>query len=286
MNHKMKSQAEIKAEKTGVDSEADVGFKAHLQGASLWDLVQMECLARSHLVVEVRGEGGTGYLYFDRGRVVHASTARNRGEAAALEILGWTHGSFQACNRSWPSAPTIDMTHEHLILQAAQRRDEDKASNLVAFPGRGLAPEVAQGIVEGLDEALGEALDEIEELEIEEEGEFDMRGHNIDDSATPPGGVSARGESAADFPVVLRLAPSGAVLKNKGGTEELAEVVAYAHRLVQLTGELLGLDEFTSVEFTFTEGRCLMFAENNGDIVALRPRPDANLQSLRERLGL
>jgi hypothetical protein len=29
-----------------------------------------------------------------------------------------------------------------------------------------------------------------------------------------------------------------------------------------------------------------MFREPNGDLVALRPRPDANLAPLRERVGL
>ena len=71
-------------------------------GVSLWDLVQMECLARSRLVVLVKGEGGIGYLYFDRGQIVHAITADRVGEQAALEILAWTNGSFQPCDRPWP----------------------------------------------------------------------------------------------------------------------------------------------------------------------------------------
>ncbi len=56
------------------------------------------------LVVLVTGEGGIGYLYFDHGQIVHAVTTDHMGEAAALEILGWTNGSFQPCNRPWPEA--------------------------------------------------------------------------------------------------------------------------------------------------------------------------------------
>jgi hypothetical protein len=261
--------------------EPSVGFHAQLDGASLWDLVQMECLARSHLAVEVTGEGGTGYLYFDAGRVVHAATARSRGVAAALEILEWTSGTFRPSNRSWPTgAATIDMTHEGLLLHAAQRRDERAASNLVAFPGR--APEVvADDVADALEDV------ELEEIETEEVGEVEMRNQNADDTptSTPPSPL-ARVESAADFPVMLRLSTSGTVLRNKGGTEELAEAAAYAHRLVQLTGELLGFEEFVALECTFQEGRCLVFREGEGDIVVLKPRPDLNLQALRERLGL
>src|SRR5215470_11683753 len=83
------------------------GFSAQLRGVGLWDLVQMECLARSHVVVRVVGEGGVGYLYFDRGNIVHAATSHRTGEAAALEILSWTNGSFQACDRAWPERSTI-----------------------------------------------------------------------------------------------------------------------------------------------------------------------------------
>jgi Domain of unknown function (DUF4388) len=256
--------------------EPALGFHAKLDGASLWDLVQMECLARSRLVVEVTGEGGVGYLYFDEGRVVHASTLRQRGEAAALEILAWTTGTFQESNRSWPSSgPTIDVSHESLLLNAAKRLDDSRASNLVAFPGR------------GIDAVVDAALDEIELLEIDPEdseaGEVDMRSPDVTETSLP---APLRGESAADFPVMVRLSASGTVLRNKGGSEDLAEATAYAHRLVQLTGELLGLEDFMALECTFTQGRCLMFTEGEGDIVVLRPRPDLDLRALRERLGL
>jgi hypothetical protein len=106
----------------------------------------------------------------------------------------------------------------------------------------------------------------------------------IDETPVPPS--APRAENAADFPVMVRLSANGALLRNKGGTEELAEATAYAHRLVQLTGELLGLEEFVSLECAFANERFIVFTEGDGDIVALRPRPDLNLQALRERLGL
>jgi hypothetical protein len=275
------------AKRDATTPEPALGFHAQLQGASLWDLVQMECLARSRLVVEVTGEGGVGYLYFDGGRVVHASTQRCRGQAAALEILGWTHGTFQPAQRSWPLAPTIEMSHEALLLHAAKDRDEQGASNLVAFPSR------------GVEAAVDAALDEIELLEVDqeeevtgvapqttgqEEGKMNVRNPNVDETAA--GALTPRAENPADFPVMVRLSAQGAVLRNKGGSEELAEATAYAHRLVQLTGELLGLEDFVALECSFASDRFIVFTENGGDVVALRPRPELNLQPLRERLGL
>jgi hypothetical protein len=274
----------------GVQPGRAVGFRARLAGVGLWDLVQMECLAGSHLVVLVTGEGGIGYLYFDHGQIVHAVTTDHIGEAAALEILGWTNGSFQPCDRPWPEVATIATSYEALILQVAKRRDE--SSNLVAFPGRN--------------------DDEIEMFEIEEEGATHMRSPNDRDvPAAPPARADlsrdsgtlegypippavAQAEQSAptphapggDFSVMLRLGAHGEIIKNNGGSEQLAETVAYVRRLTELAGELLGLEGFSAFECTFTEGRCLAFVESNGDTVLLRPRPEANLQALRERLGL
>lgn len=254
-----------------------VGFRAKLAGVGLWDLVQMECLARSRLAVLVTGEGGIGYLYFDHGHIVHAVTTDHVGEEAALEILGWTNGSFQPCDRPWPEAGTIATSHEALILQVAKRRDE--SAKIVAFPGRN-PPDVAAGAP-----VVEETIEEFEMLEIEEEGAPEMRSPNEREMpAAPP--ATRPDLQGADFSVMLRLGAHGEIVKNTGGTEELAETVAYVRRLTELAGELLGIDGFTAFECTFAHSRCFVFVEQNGDTLVLRPRPDANVQALRERLGL
>ena len=48
----------------------------------------------------------------------------------------------------------------------------------------------------------------------------------------------------------------------------------------------MGIDDFIALECTFTSRRCVIFVEENGDIVALWPRAEANLQPLRDKLGL
>jgi hypothetical protein len=253
-----------------------VGFRAQINGASLWDLVQMECLSRSRQVIRISGEGGVGYLYFAEGRVVHAVTSKLVGEAAALEILSWTNGLFQPCERAWPATGTIETSCEGLILRLAKRRDE-LANNLVAFPARAATPATGNP-------ADDNQFEQIEIEELHEEGE--MRAPNNVDQPAQPTAINSRSDLTADFPVMLRLGPGGSIVKNKGATEEMAGVVAYAHRLGQLAGELLGLEPFVAIECVFADGRLLMFDEDNGDIVALRPRGDTNLQPLRDRLGL
>jgi hypothetical protein len=260
----------------GLQTGRSVGFRAKLAGVSLWDLVQMECLTRSHVVVLVTGEGGIGYLYFDHGQIVHAVTTDHVGEDAALEILGWTNGSFQPCERPWPEVGTIATSHEALILEVAKRQDE--SSNLVAFPSRSGGEAPAR-------RAVTEEFEDVEMFEIEEEGARNMRSpteREVPVAQTSP----ARSEiPVGDFSVMLRLGAHGEIIKNSGGTEELAEAIAYIRRLTELAGELLGLDGFSAFECTFAQGRCLVFVES-GETVVLRPRPEANLQALRERLGL
>ncbi len=85
---------------------------------------------------------------------------------------------------------------------------------------------------------------------------------------------------------MMRLGSTGSVMSNRGGSEELAQAIAYVERLLQLAGEMLGLGPFSALECGFVEGRCIVFTEGQGEIVALRPRSDANLTALRERLGL
>ena len=257
----------------GVQPGRAAGFRARLAGVGLWDLVQMECLAGSRACVLVTGEGGVGYVYFAHGNIVHAVTADKVGEAAALEILSWTNGSFQPCDRPWPEATTIATSHEALILQAAKRRDE--SAKLVAFPGGGA----------GEPTGAPAGPDDVETLEIEEEGAADMRSPN-EREVTPAPQAGRAEATGGDFSVMLRLSPRGEIIKSSGGSEQLAETVAYVRRLAELGGELLGLEGFSAFECTFAQGRLLTFVDSDGDTVVLRPRPEANLQALRERLGL
>jgi hypothetical protein len=118
----------LEAVSSAHDSDAPTtparGFRASIEGASLPDLIQMECLARSSAAFRITSGGSVGYLYFDAGELVHAWTADHVGEAAALEILEWQQGAFDACNVTRPDRPSIHTSWQHLLLRSAQRRDE------------------------------------------------------------------------------------------------------------------------------------------------------------------
>jgi len=114
--------------------ETDSGFRAELTGVALADLVQLECAARSNRAFRVRSGNAVGYLYFSQGQIVHAATEHSVGEPAAVELLSWSDGAFEACALPLPHAPTIRRSWQHLLLMAAQAHDEIRRKKLVSFP--------------------------------------------------------------------------------------------------------------------------------------------------------
>lgn len=237
------------------------GFQAKIKDASLSDLVQMECLAGSKLVVRVASGDNVGFLYFRGGSVVHAVTPTSSGEPAAIEMLGWSGGTFEPAEREWPTKDTISGSAQTLLLHAAQVRDEKEAKSVVARRGDGSD----WRRIRKMDPApVGESI----ELAVTP---LHVAGHTL------------RNE---DLQLYLRMNSDGAVLESQGGTPEFADIAAYALRLSQLVGDQLGLERFAAMECTFKQGRCFIVLQDDGDVVALEPRTAADSSSLRELLGL
>lgn len=94
-------------------------------------------------------------------------------------------------------------------------------------------------------------------------------------------------ESKADMlRMMVLLSPEGAVLSAKGAdAEEFATVAAYATQLAQLVGEGLGLDGFQELDCEFKKGRCLIYFDESGNTVGVRPRPEMPMAKMREILG-
>lgn len=242
------------------------GFRANLSGASLADLVQMECLSGRERVIRVSSGGEVGYLFFRGGQIVHAVSRRGIGEPAALEILRWSDGSFEPCSAGWPDRDSIGSNWQNLLLLVAQRHDESGRHNLVAFPG--------------------------------------ARGGRLSSSPPPPPSVApvsakleasvgtglSNGESSAPMLAQVRAAvridPVGNVVSSKGDAQELSQVAAYAARLAELVGDGLGMQGLVSVEVLSHHSRTLIYKEKTGNTFALTAAPDADLNQVRERLGL
>ena len=82
----------------------------------------------------------------------------------------------------------------------------------------------------------------------------------------------------------MRVGADGTILESVDC--ELADAVAYAGRLSELIGELLGLDGFRALECASKEERVMIYADDSGGLVGGRVPIDADMGALRNRLGL
>lgn len=249
------------------------GFRANLHGASLADLVQMECLSGRERVIRVSSGTDVGYLFFRGGQIVHAVSRRGIGETAALEILRWNDGTFEPCSAGWPDRDSIGSNWQNLLILSAQHRDESKhredasGHNLVAFPtARSGAPRPLSAPPPPA--ASGAPLS----------------------SSTTRLEASVSGESPAPMLAQVRAAvridQNGNVVSSKGDAGELSQVASYAARLAELIGDGLGMQGLVCVEVTQQRSRTLIYKEKSGNTFALSAAPDADLTQVRERLGL
>jgi hypothetical protein len=239
-----------------------IGFQAQIRGASLWDLVQIECLARKHRVVRVTTVGNVGYLYFDGGNIVHASTLEQVGETAAFEMLQWTQGSFEPCDRAWPTVSTIHISWQALLLRAAQSKDEEGKNNIVALPSKERTSD-PEGSAATMESPMG--------------------------TKAPQGNASNAGSGSwhsEDFEVAVRLGANGEVLASRGDAEEFANIAAYTTRLADILGDLMGLEGFRGMECSFKKNRCLILRETDGNILAVKASPQADVSLIKDRIGL
>ena len=245
------------------------GFRGSVHGASLADLVQMECLSGRERVMRVCSSNEVGYLFFRGGQIVHAVTRRGIGEGAALEILRWNDGTFEPCSAGWPDRDSIGSSWQNLVLLAAQHRDESGRHNLVAFPGARSAGTRAASTPPPPPPPL---------------------------APPPPAPASSRSEARvssestapmlAQVRAAVRIDQSGNIVSSKGDAGDLGQVAAYAARLAELVGDGLGMQGLVSVEVTQQRSRTLIYREKTGNTFALSAAPDADLSQVRERLGL
>lgn len=118
---------------SGLSLEENIpGAKFHgaIKSIRLPDLLQVGCLSRSDLRVEVYSKDQRGDIYIGSGRVLHAHTGAVEGEQALMTILGWEKGRFIASPFIPPGIATINKPVEHLLLQWSRIEDEKNFHDL------------------------------------------------------------------------------------------------------------------------------------------------------------
>jgi hypothetical protein len=269
-----------------------------LQGASLFDLVQLECLAGLHHVVRVISGEHVGYLFFDQGNLVHATTGQLQGEPAALAVLGWKDGLFEPCQVAWPKVPTITKQWQNLLLLAAQTsdemasddhdiderwdNDEPTGAKVLEFPNDRVAevsshPPPQRGPHVSNDPFSREHPDSTAISAVLP---------NTAASVAPPPRSKPASTAHSGVQAAVRLDASGNVLTSRGDGETLIGPVAYALRVAHLVAESLGLGEVRSLECEAVQRKTLVYREPDGQVVALTAGQDMDMSQLRQKAGL
>jgi DNA-binding response OmpR family regulator len=107
-------------------ASSDTKFHVSLSHLSALDIIQLKCLTGATQALEFSSaRNGLGRIYFQKGQIVHAETATTTGEAAFEEILRWRGGRIVELPEVQPPDHTISGSWQALLLNIAQRIDEN-----------------------------------------------------------------------------------------------------------------------------------------------------------------
>jgi len=85
------------------------GSRGHVHIDILPAFLQLAELEKKSYAIRVESEEKVGHLYFNKGKLVDAETGDERGEQAALEILGWENLTIEIAPGSKKRKKTIDL---------------------------------------------------------------------------------------------------------------------------------------------------------------------------------
>jgi len=146
-------------------------FHGTITSIKLTDLIQLGCLSRSSIDIEVLSNSDKGNIYIGSGRVLHAQTGNLQGEEALLKILGWENGQFTTYPCNPVDTVSIDKPVEHLLLQSYRLKDENRfAEKYSGFMNtmKGLVPveALASEYLATIFEKEGKKLEPLEKVDV------------------------------------------------------------------------------------------------------------------------
>jgi CheY-like chemotaxis protein len=108
--------------------DAESGFRG-LQNKSLVDLIQLECISQSSVVLRITNGALNGRIWITGGDLVDAETGDTTGESAFEKIMAWKAGTFESLPAEPARPRTIFKSYNALLLEIVQTMDETRASD-------------------------------------------------------------------------------------------------------------------------------------------------------------
>jgi len=102
------------------------GWSGSVGGLDIFDFIQLFSMSGKTTAIEVSFGARKGFLVFDEGRLVHASSGDLQGERAFFFMTSWQGGTFRELPRNaWKrSKRNINSTTNNLMMEAARLLDE------------------------------------------------------------------------------------------------------------------------------------------------------------------
>ncbi len=216
-------------------------------GATLQDLIQMECLTLATRSVKVETHDKVGVIYFAGGQVVHAQVGSVQGEEAFYEMLRWKNGNFTIQDGVRPTEETITRHWQGLLLESASRNDE---STVAGIPDLQVGGEVIQ-----LDKA-----------------QFMQRDPVIEVLADP------------EVIAGVQFSEDGSLLEAKSDdAENMQAAFAFNIELLRLIGQSLGAENLKEVDLhgRQNKGICVI---NEKSVACFVTTPKANFTQITKKL--
>ena len=145
-----------------VPGPAPQGFTGTIN-LRLTDLIQMVCLSRSDLIIDVVSQKGKGSIHIRQGQIHHAQTGSVSGTEAFFEILQWNYGRFEILPFENNGIHSVNKPWEHLLLEAMRLQDEKLIKSEAAQDGAYHLDELPEGpgpgILAKIDDVLGDLLE-------------------------------------------------------------------------------------------------------------------------------
>jgi hypothetical protein len=266
------SSSEIQAPDSYAIGRAQAGFRAHLQGIGLHDLVMLQNLVRASGVFVVLSGERTGALHFARGQLLHAETGELTGDPAALEILSWREGEFINSERTVPEKTTVVASLDALLLRLARDADEVRPSEPPLTTSTGVrrrmeSPLSFRNTHQGLGMPSQAAQAPLQRLAAAATpGVAAVAPKTPTRASEPRGGVTN-----------VLVAPHGALLDGNGSdAETLAAKVAYMARLTELVGQAMGAGEARAVKVRTSGSELVLRRYADGHVAASLGPVDPN----------
>jgi CheY-like chemotaxis protein len=104
--------------------QSEEGFRGVLRRVGIEDVIQMECLSRHSLVLEVSSPAAHGRIFIRKGEIHHAECGELTGDAALQELISLHGGAFHHSAYVDPPTRSLQGSWEFLIMEAVRKRDE------------------------------------------------------------------------------------------------------------------------------------------------------------------